>query len=34
VVIDRQGKVVHAEQVPEITQEPDYGKAAEAAKKA
>jgi thiol peroxidase len=34
VVIDPQGKVVHAEQVPEITQEPDYGKAVEAAKKA
>jgi thiol peroxidase len=27
VVIDEQGKVLHAEQVPEITQEPDYAKA-------
>ena len=34
VVIDGQGKVVYAEQVPEITQEPDYAKAVEAAKKA
>jgi thiol peroxidase len=34
VVIDGQGQVVYAEQVPEITQEPDYAKAAEAAKKA
>jgi thiol peroxidase len=33
VVIDGQGKVVYAEQVPEITQEPDYAKAVEAAKK-
>jgi thiol peroxidase len=34
VVIDGQGKVVYTEQVPEITQEPDYPKAVEAAKKA
>jgi thiol peroxidase len=34
VVIDGHGKVVYAEQVPEITQEPDYAKAVEAAKKA
>jgi thiol peroxidase len=34
VVIDGQGKVVYAEQVPEITQEPDYDKAVEAAKRA
>jgi thiol peroxidase len=27
VVIDEQGKVLHAEQVPEIAQEPDYAKA-------
>jgi len=27
VVIDERGKVVYAEQVPEISQEPDYGKA-------
>jgi len=27
VVIDAQGKVIHAEQVPEIAQEPDYAKA-------
>ncbi|HRY73513.1 MAG TPA: thiol peroxidase [Spirochaetia bacterium] len=34
VVLDAQDRVVHAEQVPEIGQEPDYGKALEAAKKA
>lgn len=33
VVIDGQGTVVYAEQVPEITQEPDYAKALEAARK-
>jgi thioredoxin-dependent peroxiredoxin len=33
VVIDGQGKVAYAEQVPEITQEPDYTKAVDAAKK-
>jgi thioredoxin-dependent peroxiredoxin len=31
VVIDEQGKVVYTEQVPEIGQEPNYGKALEAA---
>ena len=30
VVIDRQGEVVYAQLVPEITEEPDYDKAAEA----
>jgi thioredoxin-dependent peroxiredoxin len=34
VVIDAEGLVVHAEQVPEIAQEPDYGSALAAAKKA
>ncbi len=34
VVIDKQDRVVYTEQVPEIAQEPDYGKALEAAKKA
>ena len=34
VVINGQGKVVYAEQVPEITQEPDYTKAVDAAKTA
>jgi thiol peroxidase len=33
-VADRQGKVVHVEYVKEATQEPDYDKALEAAKKA
>lgn len=32
VVIDEQGKVVYTEQVPEITQEPDYEKALAALK--
>jgi thiol peroxidase len=27
VVIDESGKVIYTEQVPEITQEPDYDKA-------
>ncbi len=27
VVLDEEGKVIYTEQVPEITQEPDYGKA-------
>ena len=31
VVIDREGKVVYTELVPEITQEPDYDRAVEAA---
>lgn len=31
VVIDREGRVAYAELVPEITQEPDYERAAEAA---
>lgn len=34
VVIDRDGKVVYTELVPEITQEPDYDRAVEAAGKA
>ena len=34
VVIDREGKVVYTELVPEITQEPDYDRAVEAAKRA
>ena len=34
VVIDGKGKVVYTEQVPEITQEPDYAKAVDAARKA
>jgi thiol peroxidase len=34
VVIDPQGKVAYAEQVPEITQEPDYARAVDAARKA
>ncbi|HTX73919.1 MAG TPA: thiol peroxidase [Rectinemataceae bacterium] len=34
VVVDASNRVVHAELVPEITQEPDYGKAMEAARKA
>jgi thioredoxin-dependent peroxiredoxin len=33
VVLDRDDKVVYAEQVPEIGQEPDYAKALEAVKK-
>ena len=33
VVIDREGKVVYTELVPEITQEPDYDRAVEAAKR-
>ena len=33
VVIDRDGKVVYTELVPEITQEPDYDKALAAVKK-
>jgi thiol peroxidase len=33
VVIDEDGVVVYTEQVPEIVQEPDYGKALEALKK-
>lgn len=32
VVIDKKGKVVYTELVPEITQEPDYDKAVEAVK--
>ena len=32
VVIDREGKVVYTELVPEITQEPDYDRAVEAAR--
>jgi thioredoxin-dependent peroxiredoxin len=32
VVLDQKGKVVYTEQVPEITQEPDYEKALAAAK--
>ena len=32
MVIDREGKVVYTELVPEITQEPDYDRAVEAAK--
>jgi thiol peroxidase len=32
VIIDRDGKVVHTEQVPEISQEPDYEKALAAVK--
>ncbi len=32
VVIDERGKVLYTEQVPEITQEPDYGKALAAVK--
>jgi thiol peroxidase len=32
VVIDEQGKVIYTEQVPEISQEPDYGKALSALK--
>lgn len=32
VVVDEHGKVVYTEQVPEIVQEPDYGKALEALK--
>ncbi len=32
VVLDEKGKVVYTEQVPEITQEPDYAKALAAAK--
>ncbi len=32
VVIDERGKVIYTEQVPEITQEPDYGKALAAVK--
>jgi thiol peroxidase len=27
VIIDGSGRVIYTEQVPEITQEPDYGKA-------
>ncbi len=27
VVIDREGKVIYTEQVPDISQEPDYNKA-------
>lgn len=34
VVIDREGRVVYTELVPEITQEPDYDRAVEAAEKA
>ena len=34
VVIDLEGKVVYTELVPEITQEPDYDRAVEAAKRA
>jgi len=34
VVMDRNDKVVYTQQVPEIAQEPDYGKALEAARKA
>ncbi len=34
VVIDRQGKVVYTELVPEISQEPDYDRAVEAAERA
>ena len=34
VVIDRESKVVYTELVPEITQEPDYDRAVEAAKRA
>lgn len=33
VVIDREGKVVYTELVPEITQEPDYDRAVKAAEK-
>jgi len=33
-VLDRQGKVVHVEYVPEVTQEPDYEKALAAVKAA
>lgn len=33
VVIDREGKIIYTELVPEITQEPDYEKALEAAKR-
>lgn len=33
VVIDREGKIVYTELVPEITQEPNYEKALEAAQK-
>lgn len=32
IVLDEQGKVLYAEQVPEIVQEPDYAKALEALK--
>jgi thioredoxin-dependent peroxiredoxin len=32
VVVDEAGKVIHVEQVPEIAQEPDYGRALAAAK--
>ena len=34
VVIDRQGKVVYTELVSEISQEPDYDRAIEAAERA
>ena len=34
VVLDRNNKVLYTQQVPEIAQEPDYGKALEAARKA
>lgn len=33
VVINREGKIIYTELVPEITQEPDYEKALEAAKR-
>jgi len=32
VVIDKSGRVVYTELVPEITEEPDYDKAVEAVK--
>jgi thiol peroxidase len=32
VVADEQGKVIYTEQVPEIAQEPDYGKVLDALK--
>jgi thiol peroxidase len=32
VIVDEQGKVIYTEQVPEITQEPDYDKALKAVK--
>jgi thiol peroxidase len=34
VVVDKNGKVVHVEYVPNVKEEPDYAKALEAAKAA